>query len=133
MIFINGISYGQNTSSDNEILSTQATDPKAKPDARKQGPKKKNYKYIIRNNSKGTLKGNKCFEEVTRKFGFEYLIIPKNSGPYRSGFSRWWHNLGVKSALFFKNGPFWQMRLNIKNTKNAGINMEILSVDNKCL
>ena len=109
-----GITNGQSITNENDIFSTQATNSKAKPDARKQGPKKKNYRYIIKNNTKGTLNGNKCFDEVTRKFGFEYLIIPQKTGPYPSGFSRWWHNLGVKSALFFKNGPFWQLRLKKK-------------------
>lgn len=117
LMSVAGITNGQSITNDKDILSTQATNPKAKPDARKQKPKKKSYRYIIRNNSKGTLNGNKCFEEVTRNYGFEYLIIPPKMGPYPSGFSRWWHNLGVKSVLFFKNGPFWQLRLKKKYKK----------------
>lgn len=106
--------YGQPAYSGEEILSTQATDPKAKPDARKQGPKKKTTRHIIRSDSKGTLTGNKCFEEVTRKFGFEYLIVPEKLPPNRNGFSRFMHNLGVNTVLFFRNGPLWQMRLKKK-------------------
>jgi hypothetical protein len=97
-----------------EIISTQATDPNAKPDARKQAPKKARYRYIIKNNSKRTLKGNKCFEEVTRNFGFEYLIAPKDLPPQRTGMGRWMHNFGVKFILFFRNGPLWQIKLKKK-------------------
>ncbi len=97
-----------------ERFSTQATDPDARPDARKQGPRKEKYLYIIRDNSMNTLKGNKCFEEVTREYGFEYLIAPKNLPPKQTGVGRWMHNFGVKFILFFRNGPLWQMRLKKK-------------------
>jgi len=106
------LGLAQSISEDGAILSTQATNPKARPDARKQGPKEKRTRYIVKNDSKGTLQGNKCFKEVTEKFGFEYLIVPKKMPPYSKGFSRFMHNLGVKTVLFFKNGPGWQMRLN---------------------
>ncbi len=106
--------YGQSITEDGEILSTQATNPSARPDAKKEGPKKKKIRYLVRSNSKGTLTGNKCFEEVTKKFGFEYLIVPEKIPPNRNGFSRFMHNFGVKTVLFFKNGPGWQIRLNKK-------------------
>jgi hypothetical protein len=99
---------------DGEIKSTQATDPHARPDAKKQGPKKKKIRYIVKNNSRNTLKGNQCFEEVTRKFGFEYLIAPEDYDPNRNGFSRWIHNSGVNFMLFFRNGPGWRIRMNNK-------------------
>lgn len=97
-----------------DVISTQATDPNARPDAKKQGPKKQRYLYIIRDNSMNTLKGNKCFEEVTRDYGFEYLIAPKKQPPRETKFGRWMHNMGVKTILFFRNGPFWQIRLKKK-------------------
>jgi hypothetical protein len=103
--------FGQSISESGEILSTQATNPKARPDAKKVGPKKKKIRYIVRSDSKGTLTGNKCFEEVTNKFGFEYLIVPEKMPPNKNGFSRFMHNFGVKTVLFFKNGPGWQIRL----------------------
>lgn len=99
---------------DDDGFSTQATDPRARPDARKEGPKRKRIRYLIRSNSRETLSGNKCFEEATRKFGFEYLIVPAGLPPNRNGFSRFMHNLGVKTVLFFRNGPFWQFRLKKK-------------------
>lgn len=97
-----------------EVLSTQATDPDARPDAKKQHPKRKRIHYIVKSNPRNTLKGNQCFEEVTRKFGFEYLIAPEDYRPNRNGFSRWMHNAGVKFILFFRNGPGWQIRMKKK-------------------
>ena len=96
------------------IKSTGATDHHARPDAKKQKPKKKNIRYIIKSNSKNTLKGNQCFETVTRNFGFEYLIAPEDYPPNRNGVSRWFHNAGVKFVLFFRNGPGWQCRIKKK-------------------
>ena len=112
LLCLNG--YGQSITENGEILSTQATNPKARPDAKKEGPKKKKIRYIVRSDSKNTLSGNKCFEEATHKFGFEYLIVPEKMPPNRNGFSRFIHNFGVKTVLFFKNGPGWQIRLNKK-------------------
>lgn len=111
-IFMSG--FTQSKQGDGDVLSTQATDPNAKPDARKQGPKKKKIRYIIRSDTKGTLKGNACFEEATRKLGFEYLIVPEKLPPNRNGFTRFMHNLGVRTVLFFRNGPGWQIRLKKK-------------------
>jgi len=106
--------FAQSISDDGDILSTQATNPKARPDAKKQGPKTKKVRYIIRSDTQGTLIGNNCFEEVTQKYGFEYLIVPENTPPKPKGFSRFMHNFGVKTVLFFRNGPGWQMRLKKK-------------------
>lgn len=108
------VSAQQSTETNGEIKSTQATDLHARPDAKKQGPKKKNIRYIIKNDSRNTLKGNACFEQVTRKFGFEYLIAPESYRPNMNGFSRWTHNAGVNFILFFRNGPCWQIRMKKK-------------------
>jgi hypothetical protein len=104
----------QSINGDESVTSTQATNPKARPDAKKQGKKKKKKRYIIRSETQGTLIGNKCFEEVTEKFGFEYLIVPENMPPKPKKFSRSLHNFGIKTVLFFKNGPGWQIRLKKK-------------------
>lgn len=95
-------------------FTTQATDPNAKPDARKMGPKEKKILYIIKSNPQGTLYGNPCFKDATHKFGFEYLIAPEGLPPNRNDFSRGMHNLGVNIILFFRNGPFWKVRLKKK-------------------
>jgi hypothetical protein len=98
----------------NGKFSTQATDPDARPDACKMGPKEKNYLFIIKDNPEGTLYGNPCFKDVSHKFGFEYLVAPKGVVPNSNGFSRNLHNFGVNIVLFFRNGPFWKARMKKK-------------------
>jgi len=113
--FFFNVGIAQNRSSvDADVSSTQATNSRARSNAKKHGPKEKKYRYIIRSDSKNTLKGNKCFEEVTRKFGFEYLIVPQPLPPNKNGFRRFIHNFGVKFILFFRNGPGWQLRIKKK-------------------
>jgi hypothetical protein len=90
--------------------SNTTTDPK--PDPKKQKPKDKRLRYIVRPDTKETLTGNLCFEEQTRKMGFQYLAVAKGQAPYTSGWQRFWHNFGVKTILVLKNGPFWKSRVN---------------------
>ena len=93
---------------------TPNTQIDAKPDPKKQREKEKQIRYIITNDTKNTLTGNRCFEEVTRNMGFQYLAVPKGLPPNKNGFSRWWHNFGVKFMIVLKNGPFWKSRVNKK-------------------
>lgn len=86
----------------------------AKPDPKKQKEKEEKIRFIIKNDTKNTLAGNPCFEEATRKMGFQYIAIPKGQAQNKNEFSRFWHNLGVQTALFFKNGPFWKSKVNKK-------------------
>lgn len=95
-------------------FSTQATDPHAKPNARRMGPRQRTILFLIKNNPQGTLYGNPCFKEVSHRFGFEYLLAPVGMAPYRYNFSRSMHNLGVNVLLFFRNGPFWKLRVKKK-------------------
>ncbi len=95
-------------------FTTQATDPHARPDARKMGPKQKKIYYIIKDNPEGTLNGNPCFKEASDKFGFQYLIAPEGMAPNRNNFSRAMHNFGANFILFFRNGPFWKIRMKKK-------------------
>lgn len=86
----------------------------AKPDPKKQKSKEERIRYIIKNDTKNTLSGNLCFEEATREMGFQYIAIPKGQPLNINGFSRFLHNLGLRTALFFKNGPFWKSKVNRK-------------------
>jgi hypothetical protein len=97
-----------------DTFSTQATDPDAKPDAHKMGPRKKKNLFIIKNNTTGTLYGNPCFKEVSHHFGFEYLVVPEKIPPNTNAFKRNLNNLGVNVLLFFRNGPFWKLRMKKK-------------------
>jgi len=99
---------------DKDYIPTRNTVPDARPDPKSQGPKKKKIRYIITNNTKNTLAGNKCFEDATQKMGFMYMAVPKGQVPNYDGVTRWFHNFGVKFVLLFKNGPFWKRKVNKK-------------------
>ena len=99
---------------DKDYFPTPNTAAGAKPDPKKQREKEKTIRFIIKNDTKGTLTGNRCFEEVTIKMGFQYLAMPKGQAPNKSGFSRWKHNFGVKFMILLKNGPFWKIKVNKK-------------------
>ena len=100
--------------SDKNYFPTPNTQIDAKPDPKKQKEKEKRIRFIITNDTKNTLPGNLCFEEVTTKMGFQYLAVPKGQPPNKNGFSRWLHNFGVKSLIVLKNGPFWKSKVNKK-------------------
>jgi len=106
------ITFAQDKNED--YIPTPNTVKDASPDPKKQGPKNRKIRYIVTEDTKKTLAGNACFEEVTREMGFMYLAVPKGQAPYEDGFSRWWHNLGVKFVIFFKNGPFWKIKVKKK-------------------
>lgn len=74
----------------------------------------KKYFSILKRGSKGTLAGNKCVEDQTMKMGFRYVLVPKRGPGSRTGAGVFLHNAGTKFLLFFRNGPFWTMRLNKK-------------------
>ena len=99
---------------DKDYFPTPNTLIDAKPDPKKQKEKEKRIRYIIKNDTRETLAGNLCFEEVTTKMGFQYLAVPKGQPPNKNGFSRWWQNFGVKFMILLKNGPFWKMKVNKK-------------------
>ena len=102
---------------DNDFFPTPNTRIDAKPDPKKQKEKEKKIRYIVTNDTKNTLPGNLCFEEVTMKMGFLYLAVPKGQPPNKNNFSRWWHNFGVKFMILLKNGPFWKTKVNKKYKK----------------
>jgi len=97
-----------------EYFPTPNTQLDAKPDPKKQREKEKRIRYIVTNDTKNTLPGNRCFEEVTVSMGFQYLAVPKGQPPNKNGISRWWHNFGTKFIILLKNGPFWKIKVNKK-------------------
>jgi len=90
---------------------TGAIDTETQVDKKKQAPKKRRPLFIVKKDTKGILYGNRCFLDVQRSMGFEYLVAPKGQPLNRNGLSRNMHNFGIKFLLIFKNGPFWQIRL----------------------
>lgn len=111
--FLSGISVHAQVQDENPF-PTPNTKIGAKPDPKKQGDKEKKIRYIVKSDTKETLSGNLCFEEEIRKMGFQYLAVPKGQPPNKNGFSRWWHNFGVKCMIILKNGPFWKSKVNKK-------------------
>ncbi len=97
-----------------DYFPTPNTATGAKPDPKKQKEKEKKIRYIVKNDTKKTLSGNRCFEEVTYKMGFQYMAVPLGQPYNKTGWSRWWHNFGVKFMVTLKNGPFWKMKVNKK-------------------
>lgn len=76
--------------------------------------KQKRVVQWVKNDSKGLLIGNPCMEDVMAEMGFTYLIQMKGVSVYKNNIGRYFHNKGVKITLFFRNGPFWRMKLNRK-------------------
>lgn len=85
-------------------------------EARIEDPPKREKKYLslLKRGSEGTLSGNKCVEDRTMKMGFRYVLLPKQGPGSRSGAEVFLHNAGTKFLLFFRNGPFWTIRLQKK-------------------
>ena len=93
---------------------TGATDAKKEISKKKEAPKEKQLLFVIKNNSKGILYGNKCFMDVQHKLGFEYVIQPKGQPLNRNEIGRNLHNFGIKFVLIFRNGPFYGIKLSKK-------------------
>lgn len=91
-------------------VKTNKTDPDVKLKKNKERPKRKRYVQIIKNNTKGILYGNKCFEDFTKSRGYEYVVQPKGNARNRSNLGRFLHNFGVKFVILIKNGPFWKIK-----------------------
>ena len=99
---------------DTDFRETNVTNPDMKVDKKKEAPEKKKLIKIIKNDTKGILYGNRCFEEVTADMGFEYVVQPKGQPGNRSEFGRNMHNFWAKFKLFFKAGPFWKSKVKKK-------------------
>lgn len=87
--------------------NTNLNASKVKPSANSSG--KKVY-TLYKTDYKGTLSGNKCVEELSRKMGFRYEYLMKEGPGSKTTEGILFHNLGTKTILFFRNGPFWQCR-----------------------
>lgn len=94
---------------------TNSIDTNSSFDKRKERPDRNRYMTIIKNNTKGILYGNKCFEDFTRSIGFTYAVQIKGNSGSLNGAGRFFHNAGVKTALFFTAWPWWKLRVNKKN------------------
>ncbi len=108
-LLISIVSFAQET-----MPKTNSIDVNAKIDKKKERPDKPRYKTIIKNDTKGILYGNKCFEEFTQSIGLQYAVQNGNSSGSLNGPARFFHNAGTKTALFFTAWPWWKLRVNKK-------------------
>lgn len=87
---------------------------KFNPDLKPQNesPKRRLLSIYVKD-TRNVLYGNPCMNKVTQRFGYEYVVMPKNAKKMHSGFQRSMHNFSVKTVLFFRN-PFWKIISNKK-------------------
>ncbi len=95
---------------------TTNTDPKYK--SKHKDHRQKKLIHWVKPNARGLLIGNKCFDEVTNKMGFIYLIQPKGQPGNKSEMGRLTRNFFAKTGILFRNGPFWKFKLK-KKTKDC--------------
>lgn len=103
--------YGQ-SSKDFGTTGNTSKNPRHKHNNKEH--KNKRLTHWIKNDSKGLLIGNACMNEVTEALGFVYVIQVKGQPGNRHGFGRQMNNLGAKTIILFKNGPFWKIKLKRK-------------------
>ena len=94
--------------------TTSNTSKKPKHVRNDKDHKTKRLTHWIKNDSKGLLIGNACMDQVTHSMGFEYVVQIKGQPGNRHEFGRFMNNLGAKTAILFKNGPFWKFKLKRK-------------------
>lgn len=75
--------------------------------------KQRNLLSIYIKDTKNVLYGNPCMDKISERFGYEYVVMPKNASKFHSGIRKNMHNFFVKTALFFRN-PFWKIISNKK-------------------
>jgi len=124
---LSSLCYGQSGRiKPNDELPTMNTSEKPAKDPTKQGPKKpRRIRYLIRSTPNGTMAGDRCALAVTRKLGFEFMVMPKGQPGNKNGFDRLAHNFGVKMYLLRTKGPFWRLALNSRLKKCRIYNGEL--------
>ena len=118
LLSLSGLTYGQKKNKPlKDYLPTDNVDVRSDDNKRRNAPKRKHYRQIIKNDTKGVLYGNTCALEATRKMGFEYVVQSRNAPGSVRGIRRFWNNLKVKTRLFFLRSPFWKLILKKKFRK----------------
>ena len=84
---------------------------------RRNRPKRKKIRYIVKNKTKNTLYGNPCMIEATHKMGFEYVLQVPNTPDSMWEVKRVWDNFKTNVYLVITRSPFWKLILNKKLKK----------------
>jgi len=110
-------SFGANCQTSIDFGTTGMTshDPKNKQNGKDF--KERRLVHWIKNDGKNLLIGNPCMNDVTHGMGFEYVVQVKGQPGNRNGFGRFMHNVGSKTVILFRNGPFWKIKLKRKRNE----------------
>jgi len=76
-----------------------------------EGFEKKRYRYLYAYNMKKVLYGNQCVNDITRKFGFEYIPAFDNAEEPRNDLQIWAHNFFTNIGITFRHGLFWKSKV----------------------
>jgi hypothetical protein len=111
LIFISLQPLSAQVDYNNKSTEKIKNEPELEPESEK---KSRRLLSIYIKDTQNVLYGNPCMDKVSERFGYEYVVMPKNASKYHSGFQRSMHNFFVKTALFFRN-PFWKIISNKKS------------------
>jgi hypothetical protein len=76
-----------------------------------EGAQKVRYRYLYAYNMRKVLYGNQCVNDVTRKFGFEYIPAFDSAEEKRNDLEIWAHNVLTNIAITFRHGLFWKRKV----------------------
>lgn len=60
---------------------------------------------------KKVLYGNQCVNDVTHKFGFEYIPAFDSADEPRNDLQIWSHNFFTSLGISFRHGLFWKRKV----------------------
>lgn len=114
--------FAQKKKKEKEIttyMPTDNLDVKKDSNKKKNSPKRKKVRYIVKNSTKGILYGNPCMITETRRMGFEYAVQTKGITGSMNYFRRTWNNFSTKFVLTFTQSPFWKpiLRSRVKDCR----------------
>jgi hypothetical protein len=76
-----------------------------------EGEQRIRFRYLYAYNMKKVLYGNQCVNDVTRKFGFEYIPAFDSAEEKRNDLEIWAHNFMTNIAITLKHGFFWKRKV----------------------
>ncbi|SNT04569.1 hypothetical protein SAMN05421640_2145 [Ekhidna lutea] len=108
---------GQRVKTVEEHLPTENLEMRKDANKRSNKPKSTNYDFIYVPNADKILYGNQCVLEITHKWGFEYVVEPRNIAGSKNWKGKFLNNLWVKTKLVVTRSPFWKQILRGKIKK----------------
>ncbi|WP_258105787.1 hypothetical protein [Marinoscillum sp. MHG1-6] len=93
-------------------MPTENLDPRKEANVHRNRPKRRNIQYLYKDEPDGTLFGNPCVLEQTRRMGFEYMPNPKGLPGAINDDDQYSNNVMVNLRLIVTHSPFWKLILN---------------------